>query len=291
MFKAWHILALSACLLAGVACGPSQDEMDQRVQGILSALPTATPIVFPTPLPTPTPVDFPTPLPTPTPVTFPTPLPTATPVLVADFNAVYRGARTSVYFVQTPSGTGSGWALEPDLVLTNQHVVAGAATVTLRHGTNAPVPATVVAVDTPRDIALLRLDTSRARLGDTVEPLQLGQISGSDIARSLMALGYSGRGVNADGTVGGPTANTGVLSGIVRSSTGSYAGWNLLMDAAVDPGDSGGPVLNTDGDVVGMVRAVREQTASGQRVVGTFFAVHVDEIRAALPDLKAGRSR
>jgi putative serine protease PepD len=58
------------------------------------------------------------------------------------------------------------------------------------------------------------------------------------------------------------------------------------MDTPVDPGDSGGPVLDASGEVVGMTRAVAEQTVGGQRVVGTFYAVHIDEILDSLPDLK-----
>jgi S1-C subfamily serine protease len=77
----------------------------------------------------------------------------------------------------------------------------------------------------------------------------------------------------------------GVLSQIVDFGPNSF-GLNLMMDAPIDPGDSGGPVLNADGLIVGMARAVRVQTTGGQRVVGTFYAVHADEIKTALPLLK-----
>jgi hypothetical protein len=50
-------------------------------------------------------------------------------------------------------------------------------------------------------------------------------------------------------------------------------------------------VLNGRGEVVGMSRAVQEWTDQRQRVVGTFYAVHIDEIRTALPSLKQGESR
>ena len=102
-----------------------------------------------------------------------------------------------------------------------------------------------------------------------------------------MALGYSGSGVKSDGTVGAASVNVGVLSQVFDTSSGSQ----LIIDAPVDPGDSGGPVLNADGEVVGMIRSAREFTSSGQRVVGTFFAIHMDEIMDAFPALKRGESR
>ena len=51
------------------------------------------------------------------------------------------------------------------------------------------------------------------------------------------------------------------------------------------------PVLNADGEVIGVNRAVVVSTGGGQRVIGTFLAVAIDEVHAALPDLRAGRSR
>ena len=201
-----------------------------------------------------------------------------------------RQAWPSVFFIETAAGHGSGWLIELGLILTNQHVVAWRASVTVRQSEDPSFAATVVAVDSLRDIALLKFDATSAQLHPQAAPLSLGQISTDEIAQPLMALGYSGAGVKNDGTVGAASANVGVLSQIVEFDSGSF-GMNLQMDTPVDPGDSGGPVLNHDGLVVGMVRAAVERTEGGQRVVGTFYAVHVDELRAALPALKNGQSR
>jgi S1-C subfamily serine protease len=203
-----------------------------------------------------------------------------------DLNAVYLKLVDSVFLIETPVRRGSGWLIEPGLILTVQHVVAGASNVTVRQAANPPFTATVLAVDSRKDIALLRFDPARAQLSLRTAPLPLGLISTRDIARSLLALGYSGSGVKEDGTVGGAAANVGVLSQFIDFGSQGL-GLNLVMDAPTDPGDSGGPVLDGDGLVVGMVRAV----AVGQRVLGTFYAVHVDEIRAALPSLRQGISR
>jgi serine protease Do len=205
-------------------------------------------------------------------------------------SSVYRDAWPSAFLIDTPSRGGSGWLVEPGLVLTNEHVLGRYSQVTVRQALDPAFTATVLGRDSRRDIALLQFDPDDVRLPPNIEPLSLGQISNNNVAQTLIALGYSGVKVNGNGTVGPASANVGVLSQITDFGSGSF-GRNLVMDVPVDPGDSGGPVLNDRGEVVGMVRAVQEQTNSGQRVVGTFYAVHVDEIRAALPALKRGESR
>ncbi len=305
----WFLGSLALSLLV-VACGPSAEEiqrtMDQRIAIALTAIPTPSPIVFPTPLPTstpiptPSPIVFPTPLPTSTPiptatpVTFPptptpmptaTPIPTATPVLIADFHAVYERSWQSVFYIETTRGSGTGWLSEPGLILTAYHVVGANSTVTIRRGVGQPFTGRVVAFDSQRDIALISFDDSIAKVSSGgIIPLPLGNISGQDIARPLLSLGYSNSGVKADGSVGSASAVTGVLSQITNVGVGATIN-NLLMDVAVGPGDSGGPVLNELGFVVGMTRAISLEH------VGTSYAISVDEIRAALPDLRIGKSR
>ena len=89
--------------------------------------------------------------------------------------------------------------------------------------------------------------------------------------------------------MGSPKANAGILSQITNFGAQSY-GRNLEMDAPIDPGDSGGPVLNIAGEVVGMVRAAARRTPGGGQVVGTFYAVHADEIRAAVESIRSRES-
>ena len=139
-------------------------------------------------------------------------------------------------------------------------------------------------------MALLRFDPRRARLPQAATPLSLGRARDQDIASSLLGLGYSSTEIKPDGTVGLASANVGVLSQFTDFG-GSRLGVNLVMDAPHDPGDSGGPVLDSDGTVVGMIRAAQVRNSAGQRVMGTFYAVHIDEIRKILPALKRGESR
>ena len=306
IFRRITMIGLAAGLLLTLACGPSQEELDRRieagVQRILASMPTATPIVFPTPLPTITPFPTVTPQPTPTQIMFPptptavatpaapTPQPTATPQPLPNFEEIHQRVWQSVFLIESSQGEGSGWLVEPNLILTNQHVVGNDTRVTVRQAFDHSITATVLAIDHPRDIALLRFDPHATPLDADAKPLPMGDISTDNIAGALLALGYSGTGVKSNGTVGAASANVGVLSQIINFGADNF-GFNLIMDVPVDTGDSGGPVFNVQGEVVGMVRAIGLQSPGGPRSFGTVFAVHVDEIRDALEALKHGESR
>jgi S1-C subfamily serine protease len=101
-------------------------------------------------------------------------------------------------------------------------------------------------------------------------------------ATPLMSMGYSGAGTWPDGSVGSANAKVGVLSQFMNFGEDSY-GDNLEIDFGIDLGESGGPVFNLDGEIVGMNRA---------SVAGSVlsYAISIDEIHAALPDLQAGIS-
>ena len=234
-------------LLSAAACGPNDAELEARVQqAVADAVAEA-----------------------------------ATPHLAA----VYQQAWPSVFYIEPEDGQhGTGWLLEPGVIVTAAHVVSGSAEVTVRQAAAPAFVATVAGMDVRRDVALLRYDVTGTQMGVGAAPLTLGDADIHDIAKELLALGYSGSGVKGDGQVGSPKANAGILSQITNFGAQSY-GRNLEMDAPIDPGDSGGPVLNTAGEVVGMVRAAARRTPGGVQVVGTFYAVHADEIRAAVEEI------
>jgi len=298
VFWAVGVIVISAGTAGCGATGPSEADVQQivdtRVATAIAEVPTvtpapitatATPVTFPN---TPTPAPTATPQPTPTRIRFPS---TATPQPPpTDFSDLFAKNVNSVFRIETSSGMGTGWLIESGLILTNQHVVEGSTIVSVRQNQGSLFTARVRAVDEPRDIALLSFDVSQTFLDPMAKPIPAGDVYTSDIASSMMAMGYSGELIPLeDGTVGPATANIGVLSGIVTFIFFDVV--NLVIDAAVDPGDSGGPVLNLDGEVVGMTRAAQAYTGSGQRVVGTFYAVKWGEIRDALPNLKRGISR
>ena len=204
-----------------------------------------------------------------------------------DLNALYRRVWPAVFYIDPTDGQhGAGWLLEPGLIVTAAHVVEGREQVIIRQAAAPTFAAVVVGLDARRDVALLRYDAGKAQLPAGAAPLPLGDATIDDIAGDLLALGYSGSGVKREGAVGSPKANAGILSQITNFGPESF-GRNLEMDAAIDPGDSGGPVLNGAGEVVGMVRAAARRSEGGGTVVGTFYAVHADEIRAALAEIRS----
>jgi serine protease Do len=158
-----------------------------------------------------------------------------------------RLARDPRYGTVPLEGQGTGVIVEErGYIVTNNHVVDGAAKVqvTLRDGRT--FTGEVVGADRPTDIALVRVDASdlkAARLGDS-EHLKVGQI--------VLAIG------NALGLPGAPTVSMGVVSALGRPLPGA----NFLLegliqtDASINPGNSGGPLVDLEGNVVGINSAM-----------------------------------
>ena len=265
--------------------------------------PTPTAILFPTPFPTPTPgvtedqvteiaektaFDTVTKLeqlkPTPTAMIFPTPFPPPTPGV--NFNEIWLRTYPAVFWIEAGSSRGSGWLLEPGYIVTNQHVVGSMSQVVIRQTKLPPFSGVVIATDQIRDIALIQYTVREGVVDSRAEPFVLGSINNNNSASPLMAMGYSGDlGIKSDGAVGSAPANIGAMAVLI--DVGGAV--EIVMDAPVDPGDSGGPVLNGSGELVGMVRA-GFGTDRG-RHIGTNYSVHVDTIRGVIDNLKAGISR
>jgi|TARA_B110000263_G_C15226028_1_gene472299 putative serine protease PepD len=189
-----------------------------------------------------------------------------------------------VYLVAGFGQIGTGFLFEPGLILTNHHVIVGNSTVEIWDGIGNTFTGTVVASDTPRDLALIRINPTDT----SAIPLTLASTVGPEsVAKPVLAIGYSN--TEAVGNIGSAGANVGVVTRLVTID--ALLGRGFEMDAPVDPGDSGGPILNQDGEVIGISRAVVVATAGGQRVVGTFLAIAIDEVHVALPVMRAGISR
>jgi len=144
-------------------------------------------------------------------------------------------------------GSGSGTILSPDgIVLTNNHVVEGAASIELALTDSRRFAARVLGRDPDTDIAVLRADTSdrlpAARLGNS-KKLKAGQIA--------IAIGNP---LGFESTV-----TAGIISAVgrsLRAQNGRLIGDVIQTDAALNPGNSGGPLVNSRAEVVGVNTAV-----------------------------------
>ena len=160
-------------------------------------------------------------------------------------------------------GNGSGFVIGPRLVATAAHVVEGASEIALTPEGGSEVSATVVGTDPENDLALLRAD-------GPLDARVLAFHPGADmpIGRDVIALGYP---------LGLPfTATRGAITGQGRDMDIEGTAYTGLFqtDAAVNPGNSGGAIINQAGDVVGVVVAGDEESA------GIGFGVPVSKARA-----------
>ncbi|MEM8630020.1 MAG: Do family serine endopeptidase [Pseudomonadota bacterium] len=172
---------------------------------------------------------------------------------------------------QPAEGLGSGFILDAEgWIVTNHHVVNGADTVTVRLSDDREYEAEIVGMDAPTDLALLRIDAEEA-----LPFVTLGDSSEIRVGEDVMAVG------NPFGL--GGTVTKGIISAKGRNiSAGPYADF-LQTDAAINRGNSGGPLFNMDGEVVGVNSAIYSPTGGS---VGVGFAVTSDIVNLIVEDLK-----
>ena len=203
---------------------------------------------------------------------------------------VYRALLPSVVFIQATGGaelgggsaetaTGTGVVVNADgTVLTALHVVQGAEAIEVTFADGTRSAATVGETAPAIDIATL----TPATLPTVVVPAVLGG-AGLAVGDDVVAIG------NQLGLTGSTTA--GVVSGldrtIARSGGGSINGL-IQFDAAVNPGSSGGPLVNTRGETVGIVIALANPTDAGT-FIGIGFAVPIGAAVAAGGDRQPQR--
>jgi Do/DeqQ family serine protease len=169
-----------------------------------------------------------------------------------------------------PSETlGTGTILDPNgLVLTNEHVLAGAREIRVTLLDGREFAAELVGADPETDLAVVRIQSK--------EPLPaapLGRAADLMMGETVIAIGNP-YGLNH-------TVTTGVLSAVNRSfraGESEYHGF-LQTDASINPGNSGGPLLNLDGEVIGI------NTAIFRDAQGIGFAIPIDRAKRIMDDL------
>lgn len=170
---------------------------------------------------------------------------------------------------EVPTVTGSGFIIRADgLVLTNHHVVEGSLSIEVRLADGDVTTATVLGRDPVGDVALLQLATTR-----TLPVLPLGNSAATQVGEVVLAIG-SPFGFEH-------TMTMGIVSGIKRQflRAGVLGGY-VQTDAPLTTGNSGGPLVNMRGEVVGMNTAI-----VGRGEVG--LAIPIDAIKDLLPQLHA----
>jgi S1-C subfamily serine protease len=188
-----------------------------------------------------------------------------------------------------PLAQGSGFVIDRDgRIVTNQHVVEGASAIEVDFPSGRKAWADLLGTDPDSDLAILKVDVP----ADELDPLPLGDSDQVRVGDLVVAIG------NPFGLTG--TMTLGVVSAIGRTldsqrstpgGEGFYTAGDILQtDAALNPGNSGGPLLNLQGEVVGVNRAIRTEafTVSGDAAnSGVGFAIPVNIVRKVAPSLIA----
>jgi serine protease Do len=166
---------------------------------------------------------------------------------------------------------GSGFIVAADgLIVTNNHVVAGAKSVRVRLSDSREVPAQIVGTDAATDIALLRINAGRLPV------LRLGLSEKSAVGDAVIAIG------NPYGL--GQTVTAGIVSARGRTLDADPYIDFLQTDAAINRGNSGGPLLATDGTVLGVTSVIFSPSGGS---VGLGFAIPAETVAAVIAQLEA----
>lgn len=171
---------------------------------------------------------------------------------------VYRIASPAVVTISTGTGAGSGSIVSPEgLILTNEHVVRGArgGQVAVNTSTGKRYIGQVIATDRRNDLALVRLNTS-----DRFPTIPLSSPQSIQVGARVFAIG------SPFGLSG--TLTTGILSRIGNNG-------DLQTDAALNPGNSGGPLLNSQGQLIGVNKAIISPRGGGNTGIGFATSIAV----------------
>ncbi len=180
---------------------------------------------------------------------------------------------TSIFgTMQESEGSGSGIILTSDgYIVTNNHVISGANSVTVVLNDGQTYDAKVTGADETTDLAVLKID------GKNLPYATLGNSSELEVGELAVAIG------NPLGNELAGTVTVGYISALNRSITVDDRQFNLIQtDAAINSGNSGGALINCYGEVIGINSA--KMSASGVEGIG--FAIPIDGAKPIIEDLK-----
>ncbi len=207
--------------------------------------------------------------------------------LVKLYQRVNPGVVTISVLSEKGGGLGSGFVLDKEgHIVTNFHVILGAAEVEVDFPSGYKTRGTIVGTDPDSDLAVLKVDAPPEEL----IPIPLGDSDSVQVGQLVVAIG------NPHGLAS--TMTTGIISSLGRTMPslheapggGSFftAGDIIQTDAAINPGNSGGPLLNLKGEVIGVNVAIQTNSVdiSGQPInSGIGFAISVNTLKRVVPSL------
>ena len=176
---------------------------------------------------------------------------------------------------QTAMATGSGFILSPDgYIATNCHVIEGAVSISVITGDNTEYEAKLLGKDPANDVAVLKVEAQG------LPAVKIGSSNDLLIGDMVVAIGNPLGELTATQTVG-------YIGGKDRTITTGGAAINMLQtDAAINSGNSGGPLFNMKGEVIGITTAKYSGTSGGgASIEGIGFAIPIDDILGIMKDL------
>jgi S1-C subfamily serine protease len=187
---------------------------------------------------------------------------------------IYNQLKNSVVLIETDLGLGSGFVYDSiGHIITNHHVIQGANTIQVTFLDGNITSAILVGMDIFSDLAVIKVDPDITPL----HPVVLGSSSNLLVGEPVAAMG------NPYGL--SDTLTVGIISSLERTmeAAGGYVIIDVIqIDAAVNPGNSGGPLVNSKGQVVGVNTAIQSTTGT---FTGIGFAVPSDTVTREINDL------
>ena len=176
----------------------------------------------------------------------------------------------------TQSSAGTGFIISKDgFIVTNYHVVEGATSVAVILSNGKKYNCQIRGYDATNDVAVLKAEATN------LKPVTIGSSRETKVGDPVVAIG------NALGTLSF-SLTVGNISGVNREITTDGSILNMLQtDAAINSGNSGGPLFNAKGEVIGITTAKYSgTTSSGASIEGISFAIPMDDVAGIISDLK-----
>jgi S1-C subfamily serine protease len=180
---------------------------------------------------------------------------------------------------QQAQGQGSGFVFDTEgHIVTNDHVVEGAETVSVRFWDGSTYDATIVGTDPSTDLAVIKVDAP----ADVLQPLEVGDSTQLSVGEGVVAFGSP---FGLEGTV-----TSGIVSALNReiTSPSNFTISNSIQtDAAINHGNSGGPLVNAVGQVIGVNTQIKSESGGSD---GIGFAIPSSTVSSIVPQIVSSGS-